>query len=907
MQQPGAPTRQTIHSGNGLSEAEAARRLAEFGLNELDQTPPIPWWRRLVAQFTEPLVYLLLGAMAISSLVWALEGFESVPIDVIVIATIVILNAAIGYFQEDRAERAVAALSRMTAPTAGVIRDGVEREVDATTIVPGDLLVIREGDIIAADAALVDGAGLRTQEAALTGESMPVDKVEQDPIYKGTTVAAGGGTAEVTTTGMNTEFGRIAELLHQTEETKTPLQESIARVTRFLAQVVIAIAIVVIAMLLILNGVDTLNQLVETLLIGVSLGVAAIPEGLPAVLSLVLALGVQRMADKNALVKSLASVETLGSATVVCTDKTGTLTHNQMTVRRMVVPSGEVEFSGAGYEPVGSLNTIDDDVDVGEVERALLAGVLASDAGLLMEEDQWLARGDPTEAAIVVAAHKLGIVADDQRQRFRRLDQLSFTSQRQRMTTLQRPAVNGDARTSRELTAKGAPDTMLGLCSDEQVGDEIVPLTAERRAWWESLVDRLADQALRTLAVAYRPIDDGDLSHPLDESAERDLVLLAILGMVDPPRPEVLEAVERSNEAGIRAIMITGDHPRTAVEIALELGIFRRGDRAITGVELEQMGDDELAAVVDRVSVFARVKPEHKLRIVRALRANGEITAMTGDGVNDAPGLKAADIGVAMGRTGTDVAKEASDMILTDDNFATIIAAVEEGRTIYHNIRSFLRYLLCSNVGEVLSVLFGVILASVIGLQAAAGDSVATPLLATQILWINLLTDSGPALALGVDPAQSWLMGRKPRRRDDPVIDRPMQISIMIIGVTMAVATLTMLDLVMVGGLYEGSGDLDTGRTGAFTVLVLCQLVHAFVARSQERSIFSGYGTNPWLWAAVAVSLLLQVLVVYLPFLNQAFGTAPMPLSHWLLAAALASSVLWVSEIEKYVRRRNSD
>ena len=892
----------------GLTESEAARRLAHYGPNRLQQSEPTSRWRLLVAQFTEPLVYLLLGAMAVSMLVWAIEGFDSVPFEVIVIAAIVVLNAAIGFFQEEKAQKAVDALGRMAAPTANVIRGGTERNIEAEFVVPGDLLVLREGDIIAADASLVELAGLRTQEAALTGESLPVDKAEASSVFKGTIVAAGNGRAEVTATGMQTEFGRIAQLLDETVETKTPLQEAISRVTRFLAQVVIGIALLVIIVLVLLNGADSASELVETLLIGVSLGVAAIPEGMPAVLSLVLALGVQRMARKNALVKDLASVETLGSATVVCTDKTGTLTHNEMTVRRMVVPSGEVEFSGAGYEPVGDVTTIDGDVDHGELKRALLAGVLASDAGLAKEADRWHAQGDPTEAAIVVAAHKMGIEAETQRRRFRRLGQISFTSQRQRMSTVQSHAVNGDARAGAELTVKGAPDTVLPLCSSELVAGEVIALTTERLAWWNSQIDRLADQALRTLAVAYRTLDgpNVDANGLLDETVEHDLALLGVFGMVDPPRPEVPAAVAESNEAGIRVVMITGDHPRTAVEIALELGIFHRGERALTGPEVDELSDAELAAVVGRVSVFARVKPEHKLRIVQALLANGEITAMTGDGVNDAPGLKAADIGVAMGRSGTDVAKEASDMILTDDNFATIIAAVQEGRTIYHNIRSFLRYLLCSNVGEVLSVLFGVILASAIGLQAAAGDSVATPLLATQILWINLLTDSGPALALGVDPAQRWLMSRKPRRRDDPVIDRPMRESILIIGITMAVVTLAMLDLVMVGGLFEASGDLVVGRTGAFTVLVLCQLVHAFVARSQDRSVFSGHGKNLWLWAAVLVSLLLQVLVVHVPFLNRAFGTTPLSLSQWLLAAALSSAVLWVSEAEKWVRRRRS-
>ncbi len=920
---PVSAAESSLGEPHGLTEAEATRLLEEHGHNELAESPPEPWWSRAVRQFADPLVYLLFAAIAVSLVVWAFEDFDGFPFDVAAITVIVLLNAAFGYAQEAKAEQSVAALKRLTAPLAVVVRSGRETEIEARLVVPGDVLVLREGDAIAADATLIEGAGLFVQEAALTGESQPVAKDpidatgiddpvgvdERHRVFSGTAVAAGRGRAVVTSTGMRTQVGRIAELLEATETEDTPLQREISRVSKLLGVSVVAIAVIVVVLLLVTGGADSPSDAADALLIGVSLGVAAIPEGLPAVLTLVLALGVQRMAGRHALIKRLASVETLGSSTVVCSDKTGTLTGNEMMVRLAVFGSGEVEFFGHGYDPVGEV-----EIDGGrypdrvaiELERALTIGFLASDADVSLDGQDWVANGDPTEAAIVVAARKIGLDVAGLRSTTTRLGELGFTSARRRMSTaVQTASSDGGCL----LMVKGAPDMLLDRSSAELAGGAERRLADDRRTWWLDRVDSLADQALRTLAVAYRKLEapevDAAVAGALTEEHEQDLVFLGVLGMVDPPRPEAKAAVEEARSAGVDVVMVTGDHPRTAVQIALELGIFQLGDRAVTGAEMAEWDDAHLAHLVPETTVFARVTPEHKLRIVHAFQSNGNITAMTGDGVNDAPSLKAADIGVAMGKGGTEVAREASDMILTDDNFATIVSAIREGRGIFHNIQSFLRYMMSSNVGEVLTVLFGVLLAGVLGLTDTTDSGVIAPLLATQILWINLLTDGLPGLALGVDPAEPWLMERPPRRRDEPVLDRDMWWSVGIVGSTMAVVTLFMLDLRLAGGLIDGDGDVTTARTGAFTVLVFAQLVHCFCSRSSTRSIFAGHGSNPWLWVAVGVSVPLQVAVVYVPVLNEAMGTAPLPWEDWLIAAALSTSIIWVTEADKLHRRRS--
>jgi P-type Ca2+ transporter type 2C len=896
----------------GLSAEEARSRLEREGPNELREAPPVPRWRRFVAQFADPLVVLLLAATVISALVWLLEGSHGLPIEAIAILAIVLLNAVLGYVQESRAEAAVAALRALTKVGATVMRDGTPLEVAAAELVPGDVLLLEAGDVVAADGRLVREISLSTAEGALTGESEPVDKrvdpVEEeaqigdrtDMVYRGTVVSYGRGTAVITATGMQTELGKIAGLLETVEDPQTPLQREIARVGRVIGIAVIAVAVVVIGSLLLVSDIHDTQQLIDVMLIGVSLAVAAVPEGLATILTVVLALGVQRMARRNAIIRKLSAVETLGSATTICSDKTGTLTRNEMTVREAVTAAGPTRLSGSGYDPSGEVtgadgSPLDGREGMDDLRRLLRAASLASNASVEDREGAWQVQGDPTEGALVVAARKVGEGADRAQERFPRIDEVPFSSERKLMST-----VHADTETPEmhRLFTKGAPDVLLARCTAERRGELMVPLTQSRREAILVEVEALAARAMRTLAVAERRIPVDAYAGP-GEHLEDELTFLGVVGMIDPPREEAADSVAAAQEAGIRVLMITGDHPATARAIAAELGIAPSDGPVQTGIELERMDEEALGEVVETTAVYARVSPEHKLRIVRALQRTGQVVAMTGDGVNDAPALKTADIGVAMGITGTDVSKEASDMVLTDDRFATIVAAIEEGRSIFANIRKFIRYLLSSNTGEVMTMFFGIVFGTALGLRSDVG--IVTPLLATQILWINLLTDAAPALAVGVDPAEAGLMRRPPRPPEARVIDGPMWVSIGLNGFAMAAATLFVLDLQLPGGLVEGVGDERLARTMAFTVLVLAQLVNVFNSRSDHRSAFHGLFSNPLLWAAVALSALLQVAVVYAPFLNSAFRTVPLTAAEWGVALAAASVVLWVSEGRKLV------
>jgi Ca2+-transporting ATPase len=911
-----------VEPTNGLSQSMAAERLARFGANRIEPEPPVPGWRKFLSQFADPLIYLLLAAIVVSFVAWAIEGMEGIPVEAIVIGAIVLANGVLGYVQERHAEQAVAALVRMAAPTARVVRDGAERAIPADEVVPGDLLLVSEGDAVSADARLLDAASLTVAEAGLTGESEPVLKEtatlgQSAPIgdrvnmlFSGTAVTRGRGRAVVTATGMRTEMGEIAALLGETKEERTPLQVEIDRLGRMLGIAVIAIAAIVIAAVLLTAEVTTITDVVDVLLLGVSLAVAAVPEGLPAILTVVLALGVQRMAAQSAIVTKLSSVETLGSASVICTDKTGTLTRNEMTIQRIVTHSGEVEVTGIGYRPEGGLTVGGLPLERGqlrtEVRVVLGSGSLANDAALAETDGRWTIRGDPTEAAFLVAERKLG-TAEQRATRFARRGEIPFSSERKLMSTIE-----ADAEHEGRLVVmtKGAPDVLLARCDRERVGRREERLTDRRRTEILGSVDRLADMALRTLAVAYRPLDatDPDQSLDPDESLERGLVFAGVVGMIDPPRTEVAAAVAEARGAGVRVVMISGDHARTARRIAIDLGIADDSESGVievlTGGDLEVLDERALSVAAKSTQVYARVSPQHKLRIVDALQANDLVVAMTGDGVNDAPALRSADIGVAMGITGTDVSKEAASMILADDNFATIVAAIREGRAIFANIRKFLRYLLSSNAGEVLTVFLGVIGAGIIGLDVA--DGAAAPLLATQILWINLLTDSAPALALAFEPPPEDAMRRPPRRLTDRVIDRQMQVGIIYVGVVMAIATLLTIDLRLPGGLIEGTGTLEEARTMGFTVLVLAQLFNAFNARSSRRSAFRGLFTNARLFGAIALSLVLQAFVVHVPFLNEAFGTVPLSAAEWLLCGVVASSVLWAEELRKVLTRASS-
>lgn len=927
----------------GLDDEQVSGLRRRHGSNELDAAAPEPNWKKFLRQFKDPLIYLLLAATVISVVAWAAEGATGVPIDAIVILAIVVLNAVMGYVQEARAADAVAALQSMTAVTSTVLRSGQTQRIPSSELVPGDVLLLAEGDSVGADARLLSSSSLQVAEASLTGESNPVGKSpatlaepvplgdRRNMVFKGTAVTQGVGRAVVTATGMHTEMGHIATMLAATEQEPTPLEKEITGVGKALGIAVVIIAVVVMVAIWLTSGIDDLQEAVDVLLVGVSLAVAAVPEGLPAILSVVLSIGVQAMSRRNAIVKNLSSVETLGSASVIASDKTGTLTRNEMTMLKVVSRSGESTVTGVGYSPEGQvlledrpLLEHDPEFDLREEDIVVLSGgTLASDAEIRQREDgTWEVIGDPTEAAFVVAEQKAGL-AGTRAERFERIAQVPFTSERKMMSVVvadkhhptDEPFVGQPV-----LVAKGAPDVLLCRCTHAREGERVVELNDQMRLQVHDEVASMSEQALRTLAVAYRPLDRGEFERHLDAEGafdaetglqlERDLIFVGTVGIIDPPRSEAAEAVAEAHRAGLRVVMITGDHPATALRIAQDLGLAKPGDRSIAGPELDDLSAEQLRATVNEVSVFARVAPEHKLKIIQAFQDNGHIIAMTGDGVNDAPALKKADIGIAMGITGTEVSKEAASMVLADDNFASIVAAVRQGRVIFNNIRKFLRYLLSSNMGEVFTMFFGVLFAGVLGLTGH-GEGMVVPLLATQILWINLITDSAPALAMGVDPETEDVMAQRPRRPSDRVINRRMASGILQVGLVMAMVTLGAIDLYLPGGLLEGHESVATARTAAFTTLVFAQLFNALNSRSEHVSAFHVMFTNKWLWAAIGFGLVTQVLVVQVPVLQSAFDTTGLSPSQWLVCLGLASVVLWFDEVRKvFVRaamRRRGD
>ena len=930
-----------VDSAQGLSEEEAKRRLAKFGPNELASAPPVPKWKKFLAQFQDPLVYLLIAATIISVIAWGIEkanarpgaeGGEALPFDALVIILILIVNAVLGYMQEAKAEAAVEALAQMTAPQTSVLRGGKVLRINTADVVPGDIIVLAEGDSVSADGRLVNAASLRIAEASLTGESVPVGKRPDtlteakalgdraNMIFNGTSVTQGTGRAIVTGTGMNTQVGKIADMLSATEDEKTPLQKEMDYVSKILGIAVCIIAVVVLVALAVLEGFNDVHDVIDSLLLAVSLAVAAVPEGLAAILTVVLALGVQRMAAHNAIVKKLHSVETLGSASVICSDKTGTLTRNEMTVERVVTPSGEVQITGTGYAPEGRMvmaGGVDPESDqaktiADEVIATLVAGTLANDGELRQENGKWEIVGDPTEVSLVVAARK--VKADHKVSRYTRVGEIPFTSERKRMSIIAK-----DDTDSGKLTvfAKGAPDVLLSYCSRIRVGGQVRKLTEGDRQSILATVERLSSEAYRTLGQACRPLETSSLADvpgvsvnaagqvadiaEQSEAIETDLIWNGMVGIIDPPRTEVRDSVAEAHRAGIRTVMITGDHPLTAARIASDLGIIAKDGKALTGDQLDQLPDE---AVLDKatseVSVYARVAPEHKLKIVESLQRQGNIVAMTGDGVNDAPAV-----------TGTEVTKQSAKMILADDNFSTIVAAVREGRVIFDNIRKFLRYLLSSNVGEVFTVFLGVVLAGFLGIRQPESVGVAVPLLATQLLWINLLTDAAPALAMGVDPQTDDVMGRKPRKMTDRVIDASMWGDIIYIGVIMAIVTLIGMDMHLSGGLFTDrsvdaighEAQMTEARTMGFTILVFAQLFNALASRSHLQSVFVGLFSNKWLWGAIGLSVALQLVVVYVPFLNGPFGTVALSPMAWVECIGLAAIVLIASELRKIVLR----
>lgn len=966
-----------VDPNTGLSQAEAERRLAQYGPNELASAPPVPKWKKFLAQFKDPLVYLLLAATGISLIAWFIEkanaapgaeGGEILPFDAIVIVLILIVNAVLGYIQESKAEEAVEALSQMTAPQTNVLRDGKIARINTVDVVPGDVVMLGEGDSIPADGRLLAAASLRVAEASLTGESVPVGKNvdtlaeakalgdRANMVFNGTSVTQGTGRAIVTSTGMRTQVGKIADLLQATDDDDSPLQKEMNYVSKILGIAVCIIAAVVLVALALTEGFNDIHDVIDSLLLSVSLAVAAVPEGLAAILTVVLALGVRRMAEHHAIVKKLHSVETLGSASVICSDKTGTLTRNEMTVERVVTPSGEVQLTGTGYAPEGRMVAISDagltstpspaqEAAQLEAVATLAVGALANDGelrentgagdGSAASDITWEAVGDPTEVSLIVAARK--VKADRKYANYTRVGEIPFTSDRKRMTVVAQDNTDAGRLT---VFAKGAPDVLLGYCSRIAVNGAVRPMTQGDRQQILAAVERLSAEAYRTLGQAYRPLGTASLAavpgvrinaagHVADiadqsDVLESDLIWVGMVGIIDPPRTEVRDSVAEAHRAGIRTVMITGDHPLTAARIASDLGIIetdRNGSAAgaddlsgkvLTGVQLDELPDERAFDNATReISVYARVAPEHKLKIVESLQRQGNIVAMTGDGVNDAPAVKTADIGVAMGITGTEVTKQSAKMILADDNFSTIVEAVREGRGIFDNIRKFLRYLLSSNVGEVFTVFGGVMLAGFLGITQPGSQGVTVPLLATQLLWINLLTDAAPALAMGVDPSTDDVMARKPRKLTDRVIDGQMWGDIIFIGLIMAAVTLIGMDMHLAGGLFTDrsvdavghDAQMTEARTMGFTILVFAQMLNALCSRSHDQSVFVGLFANKWLWGAIALSALLQVVVIYVPFLNTAFGTMPLSAGAWVECLGLAMVVLVASELRKCVLR----
>jgi Ca2+-transporting ATPase len=866
----------------GLTAGEAAARLAATGENLL--VPPVrtPVWKQFLKQFNDLMIWVLLAAVAISAL-------EGQLVDALAITVILLLNGVLGFLQEYRAERAMEALEEMAAPTAAVIRDGVETEVAASQLVPGDIVLLESGDKVPADGRLLEAAALRVEEASLTGESLPSAKTsdalteEELPLgdrtnmlFAGTSVAVGRARYVVTETGQATEMGRIADLLGQQHEDPTPLEKELNSVGKIIAIGVLAIAALVFAVdawqawastghlpLVAALALPLFREkLTVSLLIAISLAVAAIPEGLPAIVTVALSLGVRRMAERNAIVRRLHAVETLGATTFICTDKTGTLTRNEMTVRHLVVgEDGSVVGSDWTLEPTGAAPRRED------LEAMLSAAASCNDARFTADG---VLVGDPTETALIVAADRLS----EERVRPRRVGEVPFDSARKRMTTIH--AIDG----GRVTCTKGAADVVLHLCSSAVLRGETVPMTAELRERLLQVNESLAADGYRTLAVAARRLEPSEPDG--GEELERDMAYLGIVAMVDPPRAEVPQAVAQCHRAGISVAMVTGDHALTAVAIGREIGLLTdpSHERVVSGVELERMSDEELDAAVDDIRIYARVDPEHKLRIVAALKRRGHVVAMTGDGVNDAPALKRADIGVAMGRVGTDVAREAADMVLADDDFATIVAAIRRGRGVFDNLRKSILFLLSCNISEV-SIVFLTSLFS------------ATPaLLPLQLLWINLVTDGLPALALGVDPESRGIMERPPRGASDSVLTPRRRAQVVWQG---AAITLAGLSMYLWTSTFMPGHDQARAQTMLFTAMVLAQLLHAFDFRSDTSTVFSRNSLrNGWLIAALVGSMSLHMLVVYVPALQRVFSTRALSLSDWgwVLAAALIPVVI---------------
>ncbi len=919
---------------NGLSTQDVAQRLEKYGLNQLTEKPRPTFFQLVLSQLNNFIVILLIVAAVVSAIMgeWVESG---------AILAIVVLNSVLGVVQESRAEQALAALKKLSAPDAQVLRDGHRVSVPANQLVPGDVVFLEAGNFIPADLRLLEAVNLRVDEAALTGESVPVQKnaslrLEKDiPLgdqkntaFMGTVVNYGRGRGVVVSTGMHTQLGLIADMLQLVEEEQTPLQKRLDNLGKLLGYACLAICAIVFIVGLLRSNFE-LQAIIDMFMIAVSLAIAAVPEGLPAVVTISLALGMREMVQRHALIRRLSSVETLGSATVICSDKTGTLTQNEMTVTRMWVDDHFFHITGTGYDTTGDFFCNDQKINVSDypgLSTALWVGVLNNDAMLEEVSNNGNGKitrmiGDPTEGSILVAAAKAGAYAAQVNEAYPRVNEVPFDSTRKRMLTMHAiqeprpedfsPIYDDQKHEWRAIVVKGAPDVVLNLCNSYQnMNDQAKPLDANMRAAILEANDTMTKDALRVLGLAYRlvPVLPEEMTN---ESLERDLIFVGMVGMIDPARTEVKPALMTARRAGVRTIMITGDYPNTARAIAQSIGLLRPGRKVMTGGEISELDDEALKREVMETDVFARVSPEHKMRIVDALRANDQVVAMTGDGVNDAPAIKRADIGVAMGITGTDVAKETADMVLTDDNYASIVSAIEQGRIIYNNIRKFVFFLLSSNVAEIMIIF----LATIAGLP--------TPLTAIQLLWLNLLTDGAPALALAMEKGDPDVMERPPRPKREPVINSSMQVGIIVQTIAQTSCVLLAFGLGLIWHLqgqgipahtnpvayliqYDWRGvDVQTAETMAFITLSLCELFRAYTVRSERVSLFKiGIFSNKWMQYAVGLSIFLLVLVVSVPFLQPIFNTHfPSPIE-WLVVVSLAFVPAIAEEITKFFLRR---
>jgi Ca2+-transporting ATPase len=884
---------QSVSIEKGLSWKEAKERYLKKGPNELAEGKKVSLLTLLLNQFRDFMVLVLLVATLISGLLGEYT-------DAITIIAIVILNAILGFIQEFRAERSLSALKELSAPNAKVLREGEVSLIPASELVPGDIVVLESGDRVPADLRLFDVRGIYVEESALTGESLPVSKREdrlkehdvplgdrRNMAFMGTLVTRGASRGIVIGTGMETEMGKIADLLENTESAETPLQRRLEQLGKILIGLAIALTVVVVV-----AGIWHGHEPYIMFLAGVSLAVAAIPEGLPAIVTIALAMGVQRMIRRKAIVRKLPSVETLGCASVICSDKTGTLTQNKMTVTHMWIGGDSLQISGSGYDPEGEISIKGRVLDVKRepaVRRLLEIGVLCNNASLYTEEEGkkkrfrkaqvvWKMQGDPTEGALIVAGAKVGLTKEELNSLWKRRKEFPFDSERKLMSVVVEQAGTQYAM------VKGAPDVLLNRCNRIFYEGKVIPLTAQIKNKVLQANEDMASLALRNLGMAYKEASPGE-SFSSESSTERGLIFAGLTGMIDPAREEVKEAIIKCKRAGIKTIMITGDHQTTAEAIATQLGMIPPDGLVINGTELQRMSEAELAEKIEDIYVYARVSPEHKLKIVKALQSNGHVVAMTGDGVNDAPAIKAADIGIAMGITGTDVSKEASDLILSDDNFATIVSAIEEGRGIYDNIRKFIRYLLASNVGEILTMFFAMMM------------GMPLPLVPIMILWVNLVTDGLPAMALGVDQSEDDLMNQKPRNSRENIFARGLGWKIISRGFLIGICTLATFWLT----LQQDPDNLARAQTVAFATLVMAQLIHVFDCRSDKSIFHRNIFENKYLVWAVISSVALLIGVLYIDALQPIFKTVDLGLDDWILVMIGAGIPTFVAGLGSFI------